>query len=115
MVSDRVWITDGVLTRAELNRLYDAATFYVCTSHAEGQNLPLLEAMARGVVPVTVDHTAMSDYISDNDAVVIPSRTRPLDIRLAARYRMYGVETNYVDADDVSSALQRAEDMNDDA
>jgi len=115
MVSDRVWITDGVLTRAELNRLYDAATFYICTSHAEGQNLPLLEAMARGVVPVTVDHTAMSDYISDNDAVVIPSHTRPLDIRLAARYRMYGVETNYVDADDVRCALQRAEDMDDGA
>lgn len=115
MVSDRIWITDGVLTRSELNRLYDAASFYICTSHAEGQNLPLLEAMARGVVPITVDHTAMSDYISDNDAVVIPSRTRPLDIRLTARYRMYGVETNYVDADDVRSALERAGDMDDDA
>jgi len=57
----------------------------------------------------------MSDYISDNDAVVIPSRTRPLDIRLTARYRMYGVETNYVDADDVRSALERAGDMDDDA
>lgn len=111
MVSDRIWITDDVLTRGELNRLYDAACFYVCTSHAEGQNLPLLEAMARGVVPITVDHTAMADYISDNDAVVIPSHRRPLDIRLTARYRMYGVETNYVDAPDVQAALRTARDM----
>lgn len=113
MVSDRVWITDGALTRGELNRLYDAAAFYVCTSHAEGQNLPLLEAMARGVVPITVDHTAMADYISNNDAVVIPSQTRPLDIRLTARYRMYGVDTNYVDAADVHSALRTARDIPD--
>lgn len=111
MVSDRVWITDGVLTRGEMNRLYDIASFYICTSHAEGQNLPLLEAMARGVVPVTVDHTAMADYISDNDAVVIPSHLRALDIRLADRYRMYGVTTNYVDADDVRLALQQASGM----
>lgn len=109
MVSDRVWITDAALTRGELNRLYDAAAFYVCTSHAEGQNLPLLEAMARGVVPITVNHTAMADYISDNDAVVIPSQLRPLDIRLAARYRMYGVGTYYVDAADVHAALAEAE------
>lgn len=108
MVSDRIWLTDAVLTRNELNRLYDAATYYVCTSHAEGQNLPLIEAMGRGVVPVTVDHTAMGDYISENDAVVIPSEARPLDIRLAARYRMFGTDTHYVTSDDVSATLERA-------
>lgn len=108
MVSARIWLTDSVLTRAELNRLYDAATYYVCTSHAEGQNLPLIEAMGRGVVPVTVDHTAMSDYISDNNAVVIPSEARPLDIRLSARYRMFGTDTHYVAANDVRNALERA-------
>lgn len=108
MVSDRIWLTDSVLTRNELNRLYDAATYYVCTSYAEGQNLPLIEAMGRGVVPVTVNHTAMSDYISENDAVVIPSEPRPLDIRLAARYRMFGTDTNYVAAEDVRASLERA-------
>lgn len=108
MVSDRIWLTDSVLTRNELNRLYDAATYYVCTSYAEGQNLPLIEAMGRGVVPVTVNHTAMSDYISENDAVVIPSEPRPLDIRLTARYRMFGTDTNYVSAEDVRASLERA-------
>ena len=106
MVSDRVWITDAVLTRDELNRLYDASAYYVCTSYAEGQNLPLIEAMTRGVVPLSVDHTAMRDYISNNDAVVIRSEPRMLDVRLADRYRMYGVSTNWVTAEDVTSALQ---------
>lgn len=113
MVSDRIWLTDAVLTRNELNRLYDAATYYVCTSYAEGQNLPLIEAMGRGVVPVTVNHTAMSDYISENDAVVIPSQPRPLDIRLAARYRMFGTDTNYVTAEDVRASLERAVTLED--
>jgi len=108
MISDRIWLTDSVLTRDEMNRLYDAAAFYLCTSHAEGQNLPLIEAMARGVVPVSVDHTAMRDYISENDAIVIPSHRRPFDIRLRSRYRMYGVETNYVEAADVCGALEQA-------
>jgi glycosyltransferase involved in cell wall biosynthesis len=106
-------LADMSATRDEMNRFYDAASFYLCTSYAEGQNLPLIEAMARGVVPITVDHTAMADYISDNDAVVIPSHTRPLDIRLTARYRMYGVDTNYVDAADVHSALLAARDIPD--
>lgn len=113
MVSDRIWLTDAVLTRAELNRLYDAATYYVCTSHAEGQNLPILEAMGRGVVPVSVDQTAMADYISENDAVVIPSEARPLDIRLTARYRMFGTPTHYVSAAGVSDALRRAVALDD--
>lgn len=108
MVSDRIWLTDAVLTRTELNRLYDAATYYVCTSHAEGQNLPLIEAMGRGVVPVTVNHTAMGDYISDNNAIVIPSTARPLDIRLSKRYQMFGTDTHYVTSADVCDALDRA-------
>lgn len=108
MVSDRIWMTHDVLTREELNRLYDAASFYVCTSYAEGQNLPLLEAMGRGVVPLSVSHTAMSDYVDEDDAVIIPSHSRPLDVRLAARYGMFGLETNFVDAEDVMTSLHEA-------
>lgn len=108
MVSDRVWLTNDALTRKELITLFDAAAFYVCTSHAEGQNLPLLEAMGRGVVPISVNHTAMRDYITDNDAVVIPSHPRAMNIRLTSRYRMYGIDTNYVEAVDVEKALATA-------
>jgi glycosyltransferase involved in cell wall biosynthesis len=47
--------------------------FYVCASRAEGQNLPLQEAMAMGLVPISVNNTAMADYISADNAFVIPS------------------------------------------
>ncbi len=108
MVSDRVWLTDAVLTRDELNRLYDVAAFYLCTSYAEGQNLPLIEAMGRGVVPISVDHTAMADYINDANALIIPSEARPMDVRMSTRYGVYGLETNFVEAADVTASLATA-------
>lgn len=108
LVSNRVWLTDDVLSRADLNRLYDAAAFYLCTSHGEGQNLVLLEAMGRGVVPVSVDNTAMADYISPDNAIVIPSRRESFDVRLARRYAMYGAPTYFATGDDVRDALKRS-------
>ncbi len=115
MISEKVWLTDDVLTREEMNALFDVANFYVCTSHAEGQNLPLLEAMERGVTPVSVDHTAMADYISPENAVVIESERRLFDLKLVKRYGLTGVETNYVSSDAVADALSRAVDLSDEA
>ena len=108
LVSDHVWITDNTLSRDEMNDLYDIGAFYVCTSHAEGQNLPILEAMGRGMVPISVDNTAMADYITPETSVIIPSHPRPLGPRLASRYGIYELETNFVEAGDVRRAFERA-------
>lgn len=108
LVSDRVWLTADVLSRDEMTGLYDLADFYISAAHGEGQNLPLIEAMARGCVPVAVDHTAMRDYIDDDDAVVIRSTLEPFNTRLADRYRMAGLRTYYVSPPDALDALRRA-------
>lgn len=113
LVSDRVWITDQILTRDEMNTVFDIADFYLCTSHGEGQNLPLIEAMGRGLVPISVDNTAMGGYINPQDAVVIPSTLAPFDPRLATRYGMYGVKTFFVEEPDVRAGLLQAVDMSD--
>ncbi len=78
-VSERIWITNSSLSEREMADLYQCVSFYICTSSAEGQNLPLLEAMSWGVVPVTVNHTAMADYIDDSNAVIIESRLEPAE------------------------------------
>jgi glycosyltransferase involved in cell wall biosynthesis len=110
-VSDRIWMTSDALTRDQMQSLYDCAGFYVCTSHAEGQNLPMLEAMARGVVPVSVDNTAMANYIRSDNAIVIPSTSGLFTRRLARRYGLFGVSTWYVAAEDVYAALGSAVEM----
>ena len=69
--SENILVFNAYLSEEEMTLLYDLADFYLCTSIAEGQNLPLLEAMGRGVVPVTTRTTAMLDYIDAEDAIVI--------------------------------------------
>jgi glycosyltransferase involved in cell wall biosynthesis len=107
-VSDQIWITSTVMSREELINLYDICGFYISTSHGEGQNLPLIEAMARGVVPVSVDHTAMKDYINHENSIIIKSESGPLSVRLAARYRMSRLNTFYVRPREVYEQLNEA-------
>lgn len=108
IINEKIWITKQVLTREEMTALYDVSDHYLCTSHAEGQNLPLLEAMGRGVVPVSVAGTAMDDYISDKTAVVIPTEVRPFGKRLTARYGIFGLTTHFTTAEWVADALRAA-------
>jgi len=70
----RVLFISDYLADAEMSALYSLADFYICGSHCEGHNLPLLEAMAHGAVAVSTRNTAMADYIDENDAVVIAER-----------------------------------------
>ena len=74
--NENIIIFNAYVSDEEMTLLYDLADFYLCTSIAEGQNLPLMEAMARGVVPVTTRNTAMLDYIDAEDAIVIETERR---------------------------------------
>lgn len=103
--SDRIWITANNLTDAQMDSLYRTSNFYLCTSFCEGQNLPLLEAMARGVVPVTVKHTAMDDYIRPDNALIIPHRSTTAPMHLQNTYRIWGENANAVSPADVVGAL----------
>ena len=67
------------LSEEGMECLYSMADFYLCTSVCEGQNLPLLEAMMHGVVPVSTANTAMGDYINEENAIVIRDHLVPND------------------------------------
>lgn len=77
--SDNIVFFSDFLSEEALSLLYCLADFYVCAPIAEGQNLPLLEAMAHGVVPITTRHTAMLDYIDPENAVIIRDQQIPHD------------------------------------
>ena len=114
--NDNIIVFNQFLTDEEMSALYDLADFYLCTSIAEGQNLPLLEAMARGVVPVTTRTTAMLDYIDPSDAVIIET-TSVLNENphLAGCIAGKPYDVDVCDARQVTAALNEANALTEDA
>ena len=107
-VSKSIWICNDSLDDDDLDELYAIVDFYICTPTAEGQNLPLLEAMLRGCVAVAPRHTAMLDYITQDNAVVIGSRrgTPPEDLRRT--FGLRNADIDIIEAADVGRALLEA-------
>lgn len=75
--TENIVFVNRFLSDEEMSALYSVADHYLCTSVAEGQNLPLLEAMAHGTVPVSTGNTAMADYITPDNAFQIAERLVP--------------------------------------
>ena len=69
--SENIVFFNDFLSESQMRHLFALADFYLSASLCEGQNLPLLEAMTHGIVPVTTANTAMADYIDANNAVII--------------------------------------------
>lgn len=110
-VSFAIWVTDEFLPAATYGKLLGCSDFYLCTSFCEGQNLPLLEAMNCGVVPVSVNHTAMADYLDDSNAIVIPSRISNFDIHESSAKRIQGARWFEASEADVMRALVAAANL----
>jgi glycosyltransferase involved in cell wall biosynthesis len=66
-----------VLSNGDMARLYAAGTHYVSMSHGEGWDLPMMEAVASGLIPVAPDHSAYPAYLDPSVAHVIPSVVAP--------------------------------------
>lgn len=71
-ISDKILFIGENLTNNQMRELMRNCTFYFCTSSAEGLNLPLIEAMSLGLIPISTDATAMGDYINKYNAIILP-------------------------------------------
>ena len=92
-----------------MSALYCIADFYICTSAAEGQNLPLLEAMAHGSVPVSTGNTAMADYITADNAFQIAERSVPnISEHMAGTIAGKPFNIHSTNSRDVSAALAQS-------
>ncbi|WP_298283256.1 glycosyltransferase [Acidocella sp.] len=103
-----ILLVPGHLTPDALGSLYRAAEFYLCTSAAEGQGLPVQEAMAAGLVPVSPAVTAMEDYIKPGHAVVLAAKRAPIPLQTAEAYGLCGLSWSVVDHREVSAGLAAA-------
>jgi glycosyltransferase involved in cell wall biosynthesis len=109
----RVILFSAFLDDDEMAQLYGSADFYASATIAEGQNLPLLEAMAHGCIPVSARHTAMADYIDDDNAVVMQSsRFRGLVPQLASDVAQSRIEVDFSDRFQVAEAITAALALN---
>ncbi len=103
---DRIALFNAYLSDAQMTALYSLADFYLCTSVAEGQNLPLLEAMAHGCVPVTTVNTAMHDYITPDNAVPVHAAPVRADtVHLAGSIARLPYDVHRASPGDVEAAL----------
>ena len=91
----RVVLIHGFLDDDAYQRLINASSYYVNTSHCEGLCLPLMEFMACGKPGIAPRHTSMADYVSKDSNFVIDSTVEPgiwphdsRDVFRALRYRL---------------------------
>ncbi|MHB8138231.1 MAG: glycosyltransferase [Smithellaceae bacterium] len=91
----RVVILHGYLDDEAYAKLVRATTYIVNTAHGEGQCLPLMEFMSAGKPAIAPVHTAMKDYINENDAFIVKSSLEranwPHDPRYALRTMRYRI------------------------
>lgn len=59
--------------------LYGLADYYICSPIAEGQNVPLQEAIQCGCYPISPVHTAMAEYLTPELICCIPSERKLMD------------------------------------
>ena len=99
----------GYLTDLEMSNLMNGSDFYLCASIAEGQNIPILEAMYHGCLPISTRNTAMADYLTDENCVVVPERRFPRPVSgLAADVSTRRYSVDFADRFSIASAISVA-------
>ncbi|QEG23604.1 glycosyltransferase [Mariniblastus fucicola] len=73
----RVIVTSEYLTDQQLVDLTEASTYYIQTTKAEGNCLPLMNFLAAGRPGISPCHSAISDYFDDEIGFVADSNPEP--------------------------------------
>jgi glycosyltransferase involved in cell wall biosynthesis len=73
----RVIAISGYLDDADYENLACNTTFAVNASRGEGQCLPLMEYMSCGIPAIAPRHTALLDYIDEDNTLIVSSSLEP--------------------------------------
>jgi glycosyltransferase involved in cell wall biosynthesis len=105
---DNVYFIPQKLSDSKLQMLMDSCQNYVSPSRAEGQNLPLCEAMVSGRVCITPDHTSMSDYVTNDSAIILESNPWMIDETTHKYKDFWGLSWFNVGEQTIFDALHKA-------
>jgi glycosyltransferase involved in cell wall biosynthesis len=108
---DNVYFIPQKLSDSKLQMLMDSCQNYVSPSRAEGQNLPLCEAMVSSRVCITPDHTSMSDYVTNDSAIILESNTWMIDETTHKYKDFWGLSWFNVGEQTILDALTKAVSM----
>lgn len=73
----RVVMIRDYLSQDEMMKLLDASSYYVTTTRAEGNCLPLMNYLAAGRPGISPAHSAIGDYFDADVGFVVESHTAP--------------------------------------
>ena len=73
----RLVLIPDFLSEADMLRLTQASTYYLTTTRAEGNCLPLMDYLAAGRPGISPSHTAIGDYFDADIGFVVDSHPEP--------------------------------------
>jgi len=85
---DVIWI-DQDLPREAIDALYGVADCYVHPARGEGFGLPVAEAMLAEVPVITVAHSGLLEFSSDDTALIVRHRIEPANTHLTVAGSMW--------------------------
>lgn len=105
---DNVYVIADRLSDSKLQMLMHSCQNYVSPTRAEGQNLPLCEAMLSGMVCISPDHTSMSDFVTDKSNIVLQSYPWVIDRTTHKYSEFWGFSWYGVSEDSILDGLRTA-------
>jgi glycosyltransferase involved in cell wall biosynthesis len=105
---NNVYFLPEKLSESKLQMLVESCQNYVSPSRAEGQNLPLCEAMVSDRICITPDHTSMSDYVTNDSAIILESNPWMIDHTTHKYEDFWGFSWFNVGEQTILDALNRA-------
>ncbi len=99
-VAARTEVVRRRLDAVELSQLYTSLDVLLAPYRAEGFGLPILEAMAHGVVPIVPGHGPASEFVDASCGVFVASALRTLE---SARTPLLGMSLGPAVAGEVST------------
>lgn len=105
---ESVYFIPERLSDSKLQLLMNSCQNYISPSRAEGQNLPLCEAMLSGMLCIAPDHTSMGDYVTSDSAIVLESNPWIIDETTHKYSEFWGLSWYNVGEETIFDALNKA-------
>jgi len=85
----KITVITDILDEDNIKSLIKSTDFYVSVSHGEGFDLPLMQSMSMGKVPITTRFLAHRDYLTDNNSINVGFTLTPCKDAAAPLYDSY--------------------------